>query len=149
MEIPDGDCDHVFGRCVWGSDCSLQGLSVSEQLSAHPEIADYLAIVSNVVQRDDAGGKQGQVLCPTPVSQCRIAIKLRLERYDIGDSAGLDRLADGGEDAAVKGVGEMLWLHDLGGLVPKFIASQQCRQQCLLGIEIEQCVVLVPLLPAG
>ena len=73
---------------------------------------------------------------PADLGQRPVLIEQVLEGDRVGDLAAAQQLADGGEDAAVHGVAEMLRLEEFGDPVIGRVVDQYGAEQGLFGFRV-------------
>ena len=86
-------------------------------------------VVAGIDDRDDGGGKAGQIVRAADLVERPVALEQVLERDRIGDLAHLDQFADRAEDPAVAGIGKMLDLEEIGDAVERPVVGEQGAEQ--------------------
>jgi len=111
-------------------------LADGDELAAQIEVVNGAAIVLGIENGDDRGGQAHEILCAADLGERAVLIEQILERHRIGDLAALDEARDGGEDAAVNGLGEMFGQQKFGDSVEGRIVDENGAQERLLGLDI-------------
>ncbi len=107
-----------------------------DELAAQPGIVDRAAIFAGVDDAHHRGQQLRQVGGAADLLQHAGMLELGFQRNGVGELAGLGAALDGGVDAAVDRVGEMLRQQELGDALIGEIVGQQRAEQRLLGGQV-------------
>ena len=107
-----------------------------DQLAAQPGVVDDAAIFAGIDDADHRRQKLAQIGGAAHLIQQAVMLELDAQRHRIGQLSCLDPALDGGEDAAVDGIDEMLGREEFADPFIGLVVGQQRAEQRLLGFEI-------------
>ena len=133
----------VSSICVWRVALEIVRVGVVDhvladidQLPAQVEIMDRAAVIGGVDDGDHRGRQPPEILGAADLGERAVLIEQILERDRIGDLAALDQLGDGGEDAAMNRLGEVLGQQEVGDAVKGGVVDQYRAQERLLRFDV-------------
>ena len=119
---PEGAVDH--------------GLAHVDELPPHPAIMDQPAIFAGIDDAHGGADQLQQVGRAAHLGQHAGMFKFPLERHHVGQGVVLHPPADGGVDAAMDRVHEVLRGEEFGHTLERLVVGQQGAQQRLFRLEI-------------
>ncbi len=121
---------------IMGAGAGDHFLADIDEFAAQEAVEHGLAVVARGGEADDVGFQCCEIIGATDGFEAFVAGEVLFERYGRGELAAFDELADGFEDAAVDGIGEMGGAQELADFLAGAVVGQDGAEEGLFRFDV-------------